>query len=67
MSRVSSYMFRWIGRAYEACVFWGFAFSSEEQACTSRAGGIVAGIIPEEQLENVLPRVLCAFSLQLLL
>lgn len=47
-------------------MFWGFAFSSVEQACISRAGGIVAKILPEEQLDSVLPRLLCAYRLRLL-
>lgn len=67
MSRVSSYMLRWIGRACETCVFRGFAFSAEKQACTFRPGGIVAKILPGEELENLPSRLLCAYSLRLLL
>jgi hypothetical protein len=29
-------------------------------------GGIVAKILPEEQLDSVLPRLLCAYRLRLL-
>lgn len=60
-------MLRWIGRACEACVFRGSAFSSEKQACIPRPGGIVAEILTQEQLENVLPRMVYAYGLRLLM
>lgn len=48
-------------------MFRGSAFSSEKQACIPRPGGNVAKILPQEQLENVLPRMVYAYGLRLLM